>query len=250
MFLHDINYEKFDIALWDTLLNPAHESEEPFDAIVSNPPYSTRWEWDDNPLLITDERFAPAWVLAPKSKADLAFTMHMLKWLSAQWTAAIVEFPWVLYRWWAEQKIRKYLIDNNFVDTVIQLPADLFFWVTIATCIIVLKKNKKDTNIVFIDWTNEFVRWWNKNKLTEENQQHILDAHVNRENVEHFVYVASYDEVKNNDYNLSVSTYVESEDTREEIDIDELNKKISETVEKENRLRAEIDKIIKENFSS
>ena len=250
MFLHDINYNKFDIALWDTLLHPAHESEEPFDAIVSNPPYSTKWEWDDNPLLIDDERFSPAWVLAPKSKADLAFTMHMLKWLSAQWTAAIVEFPWVLYRWWAEQKIRKYLIDNNFVDTVIQLPADLFFWVTIATCIIVLKKNKKDTNIVFIDWTNEFVRWWNKNKLTEENQQHILDAHVNRENVEHFVHVASYDEVKNNDYNLSVSTYVEAENTAEEIDIDELNRKIAETVEKENRLRAEIDKIIKENFSS
>jgi type I restriction enzyme M protein len=174
--------------------------------------------------------------------------MHMLHWLSAQGTAAIIEFPWVLYRWWAEQKIRKYLIDNNFVDTVIQLPADLFFWVTIATCIIVLKKNKKDTNITFIDATNEFIRSWNKNKLTEEHQQRILDSFIHKENIDHFAYIASYDEVKWNDYNLSVSTYVEAENTKEEIDIDELNKKIAEIVEKENRLRAEIDKIIKENF--
>ncbi len=248
MFLHDINYEKFNIALWDTLLHPAHWDDEPFDAIVSNPPYSTKWEWSDNPLLINDPRFAPAGILAPKSKADLAFTMHMLHWLSAQGTAAIIEFPWVLYRWWAEQKIRKYLIDNNFVDTVIQLPADLFFWVTIATCIIVLKKNKKDTNITFIDATNEFIRSWNKNKLTEEHQQRILDSFIHKENIDHFAYIASYDEVKWNDYNLSVSTYVEAENTKEEIDIDELNKKIAEIVEKENRLRAEIDKIIKENF--
>ena len=250
MFLHDINYEKFDIALWDTLLHPAHESEEPFDAIVSNPPYWTKWVWDDNPLLINDERFAPAWVLAPKGKADLAFTMHMLKWLSAQWTAAIVEFPWVLYRWWAEQKIRKYLVDNNFVDTVIQLPSDLFFWTSIATCIIVLKKNKKDTDICFIDSSKEYIHVWNKNSLSEDNQNKIFEMYVNRKDVDHVCKVVKYDTIKENDYNISVSTYVEAEDTREIINIDELNKKIAETVERENNLRAEIDKIIKENFSS
>ncbi len=250
MFLHDINYENFDIALWDTLLHPAHESEEPFDAIVSNPPYWTKWEWDDNPLLINDERFAPAWVLAPKGKADLAFTMHMLHWLSAQWTAAIVEFPGVLYRWWAEQKIRKYLVDNNFVDTVIQLPSDLFFWTGIATCIIILKKNKQNTDIAFIDASKEFVHIWNKNSLSEDNQNKIFETYVNRKDVDHLCKVISYDKIKENDYNISVSTYVEAEDTREEIDINELNEKIAKIVEKENWLREEIDRIIKENFSS
>ncbi|HQP04095.1 MAG TPA: type I restriction-modification system subunit M, partial [Bacteroidales bacterium] len=140
MFLHDINYEKFDIANGDTLTNPKHWDDEPFDAIVSNPPYSIKWEGDANPLLINDPRFSPAGVLAPKSKADLAFTMHMLSWLSTSGTAAIVEFPGVLYRSGAEQKIRKYLVDNNYIDTVIQLPPDLFFGTGIATCIIVLKK--------------------------------------------------------------------------------------------------------------
>ena len=151
MFLHDINYTKFDIAHGDTLLNPAHEADEPFEAIVSNPPYSTRWEGDSNPLLINDERFAPAGVLAPKSKADLAFTMHMLSWLAVNGTAAIVEFPGVLYRGGAEQKIRRYLVDNNYVDAVIQLPPDLFFGTTIATCVIVLKKSKRDNAVLFID---------------------------------------------------------------------------------------------------
>src|SRR3954471_7157975 len=176
MFLHDVNYEKFDIAHGDTLINPQHWNDEPFEAIVSNPPYSIRWEGDANPLLINDPRFAPAGVLAPKSRADLAFTMHMLSWLAVNGTAAIVQFPGVLYRGGAELKIRKYLVDNNYVDTVIQLPPDLFFGTTIATCIVVLKKSKVDNSTLFIDASKEFVRQGNKNKLTEANRERILDA--------------------------------------------------------------------------
>ena len=186
MFLHDINYEKFDLAHGDTLLEPAHWDDEPFEAIVSNPPYSINWEGDANPLLINDPRYAPAGVLAPKSRADLAFTMHMLSWLAVNGTAAIVEFPGVLYRGGAEQKIRKYLIDNNYIDTVIQLPPDLFFGTTIATCIIVLKKSKKTNDVLFIDASKEFVHGGNKNKLTEANQTRILDAFVARVDLDHF----------------------------------------------------------------
>ena len=171
MFLHDVNYEKFDIAHGDTLIDPQHWDDEPFEAIVSNPPYSIRWAGDANPLLINDPRYAPAGVLAPKSRADLAFTMHMLSWLAVNGTAAIVEFPGVLYRSGAEQKIRKYLVDNNYVDTVIQLPPDLFFGTTIATCIVVLKKSKADNKVLFIDASAEFVHQGNKNKLIEANQQ-------------------------------------------------------------------------------
>lgn len=183
MFLHDVNYEKFDIAHGDTLTDPNHWDDEPFDAIVSNPPYSIKWDGDDNPILINDPRFSPAGVLAPKSKADLAFTMHMLSWLSTSGTAAIVEFPGVLSRGGAEQKIRKYLIDNNYVDAVIQLPPDLFFGTTIATCIIVLKKSKKDNKTLFIDASAEFVRGGNKNKLSEENRKKILKAFIEREKI-------------------------------------------------------------------
>ena len=246
MFLHGINYEKFDIALGDTLLNPKHWDDEPFDCIVSNPPYSTKWEGDSNPLLITDPRFSPAGVLAPRSKADLAFTMHMLSWLSTSGTAAIVEFPGVLYRGGAEQKIRQYLIDNNFVDTVIQLPANLFFGVSIATCIIVLKKSKKDNAVLFIDGSNEFIHEGNKNKLSPENIQKLLDAFVARKDEAHFTKLVECKEIAENDYNISVSSYVEPEDTREVIDIDKLNAEIKEIVARENTLRAEIDKIISE----
>src|SRR5699024_7215356 len=181
MFLHDINYEKFDIALGDTLIEPAHWDEEPFEAIVSNPPYSTKWEGDDNPLLINDPRYSPAGVLAPKSKADLAFTMHMLHWLATDGTAAIVKFPGVLYRGGAERKIRKYLIENNYVEAVIQLPPDLFFGTTIGTCILVLKKSKNTNDVIFVDSTEEFVRSSSKNKLTPDNIQNILKALVDRE---------------------------------------------------------------------
>ncbi len=244
MFLHDINYSKFDIAHGDTLTDPKHWDDEPFDAIVSNPPYSIHWEGKDNPLLINDPRFAPAGVLAPKSKADLAFTMHMLSWLSTSGTAAIVEFPGVLYRGGAEQKIRKYLIDNNYVDTVIQLPPNLFFGTSIATCIIVLKKSKKDNKTLFIDASAEFVHSGNKNKLSDENIKKILDAFIAREDKEYFSKLVDNSKIAENDYNIAVSSYVEQKDTREKIDIKELNKRISEIVKRQNELRAEIDEIV------
>ena len=246
MFLHDVGYDKFDIACEDTLLNPQHWDDEPFELIVSNPPYSIKWVGDDNPLLINDPRFSPAGVLAPKSKADLAFIMHALSWLAPNGTAAIVCFPGIMYRGGAEQKIRKYLIDNNFVDCVIQLPSNLFFGTTIATCIMVLKKGKKDSSTLFIDATNECIKITNNNKLTPENIENIVAEYTSREEKAHFAHLATYDEIKENNYNLSVSTYVEAEDTREVIDITVLNAKIEEIVARENVLREEISKIIAE----
>jgi len=246
MFLHDINYEKFDIAHGDTLIDPKHWDDEPFDAIVSNPPYSIRWEGDANPILINDPRFSPAGVLAPKSKADLAFTMHMLAWLSTSGTAAIVEFPGVLYRGGAEKKIRKYLIENNYIDTVIQLPPDLFFGTSIATCIIVLKKSKKDNKTLFIDASKEFIHSGNKNKLSKENRKKILEAFSKREDSKYFTKLVDNKKIAENDYNIAVSSYVEQEDTREVIDITELNKKIEGIVKKQSELRREIDKIVAE----
>ncbi len=244
MFLHDINYNHFDIAHGDTLTDPKHWDDEPFDAIVSNPPYSTRWEGEDNPILINDPRFSPAGVLAPKSKADLAFTMHMLSWLSTSGTAAIVEFPGVLYRSGAEQKIRKYLVDNNYIDTVIQLPADLFFGVTIATCIIVLKKSKKDNKVLFIDASAEFVRNGNKNKLSDHNRTKILEAFTDRKDGDYFSKLVDNRIVAENDYNIAVSSYVVAEDTREIVNIKELNTKITQIVSRQNELRQAIDEIV------
>jgi type I restriction enzyme M protein len=244
MFLHDINYEKFDIAHGDTLLEPKHWDEEPFEAIVSNPPYSIHWEGDSNPLLINDERFAPAGVLAPKSKADLAFTMHILSWLAVNGTAAIVEFPGVLYRGGAERKIRKYLVDNNYIDTVIQLPPDLFFGTTIATCIIVLKKSKKDNSILFVDASDQFERSGNKNKLNDENRQHILDWFTDRQDVDYRAKLVSNEQIGENEYNIAVSSYVQQKDTREKIDIHELNQRIAEIVQREQQLRTQIDAIV------
>lgn len=246
MWLHDIDYTKFDIALGDTLIEPKHWDDEPFEAIVSNPPYSIKWEGNDNPLLINDPRFAPAGVLAPKSKADLAFIMHCLSWLAPNGTAAIVCFPGVLYRGGAEQKIRKYLVDNNYIDAIIQLPENLFFGTGITTCIMVLKRSKSDNNILFIDASKEFIKSGNKNKLTDENIQNILDAYIERKNIDHFVKLASREEVEEFDYNLSVTAYVEPEDTREEIDIVKLNAEIEKIVARQQVLREEIDKIIKE----
>jgi type I restriction enzyme M protein len=244
MFLHDINYEKFDIAHGDTLTDPKHWDDEPFDCIVSNPPYSIKWEGDANPLLINDPRFSPAGVLAPKSKADLAFTMHMLSWLSTSGTAAIVEFPGVLYRGGAEQKIRKYLIDNNYIDTVIQLPPDLFFGTSIATCIIVLKKSKKDNATLFIDASAEFVRGGNKNKLSDDNRKRILNAFIDRKDEDHFTRLVPNSEIAENDYNIAISSYVELEDTTEEIDIKKLNIEIAEIVKRQQQLREAIDAIV------
>lgn len=246
MWLHDIDYTKFDIALGDTLIEPKHWDDEPFEAIVSNPPYSIKWEGNDNPLLINDPRFAPAGVLAPKSKADLAFIMHCLSWLAPNGTAAIVCFPGVLYRRGAEQKIRKYLVDNNYIDAIIQLPENLFFGTGITTCIMVLKRSKSDNNILFIDASKEFIKSGNKNKLTDKNIQNILDAYIERKNIDHFVKLASREEVEEFDYNLSVTAYVEPEDTREEIDIVKLNAEIEKIVARQQVLREEIDKIIKE----
>ena len=246
MFLHDINFEKFNIANGNTLTDPKHWDDEPFDCIVSNPPYSTKWDGDNNPLLINDPRFSPAGVLAPKNNADLAFTMHMLSWLSTTGTAAIVEFPGVLYRGGAEQKIRKYLVDNNYIDTIIQLPANLFFGVGIATCIIVLKKSKTDNKTLFINASDQFVKAGNKNKLTEENQLAILNAFKERKDDSYFAALVDNADVAANDYNLSVTSYVAQEDTREQVDITALNAEIAELVERQNRLRAEIDVIIAE----
>ena len=246
MFLHDVGFEKFNIACEDTLVNPQHWNDEPFELIVSNPPYSVKWAGDDNPLLINDPRFSPAGVLAPKSKADLAFVMHSLSWLAPSGVAAIVCFPGIMYRGGAEQKIRKYLIDNNFVDSVIQLPQNLFFGTSIATVILTLKRGKEDNNVLFIDATKECVKVTNNNKLMPDNIEKIIDIYKNREDIEHVAHLASYNEIKEQNFNLSVSTYVEAEDTREKIDIVKLNAEIEGIVARENKLRVEIDKIIKE----
>lgn len=251
MFLHDINYNNFSIVREDTLIHPMHWNDEPFDAIVSNPPYGLKWVGKDNPILINDERFSPAGVLAPKNNADLAFTMHMLSWLSSKGTAAIVEFPGVLYRSGAEQKIRQYLVDNNFVDTVIQLPGEMFFGTTIATCIIVLKKSKTDTNVLFVDASkekelnpNKMKNGANKYRLSDNNIQNIIQILKQRNNIECTSYLATYDEIKNNDYNLTISSYLHNPIEKENIDIKETLNKIKEVVNESNKLRNTIDEEI------
>lgn len=246
MFLHDIDFDKFDIGHGDTLTDPLHWDDEPFEAIVSNPPYSIKWAGNDNPLLINDPRFSPAGVLAPKSKADMAFIMHSLSWLATSGTAAIVCFPGIFYRGGAEQKIRQYLIDNNYVDCVIQLPDNLFFGTSIATCILVLKKSKMDNATLFIDASAEFVKVTNSNKLTQDNIKNIVDAFAKRETVKHFTCLVPNAEIAEHEYNLSVSTYVEQKDTREMIKIAELNKEIKRIVDREDILRREIAAIIAE----
>ncbi|WP_255944778.1 type I restriction-modification system subunit M [Brucepastera parasyntrophica] len=246
MFLHDIDYDKFDIGHGDTLTEPLHGDDEPFEAIVSNPPYSIRWEGDSNTILINDPRFSPAGILAPKSKADLAFIMHSLSWLATSGTAAIVCFPGVLYRSGAEQKIRQYLINNNYVDCVIQLPTNLFYGTSIATCIMVLKKSKHDNSTLFIDASREFVKITNNNKLTDKNIEHIVSAYTKRKNKDHFARLVKNEDIEAQGCNLSVSTYVEQEDTREVVDIAKLNAEIEEIVIREDTLRREIKKIIAE----
>lgn len=246
MFLHDVGFDKFSIQCEDTLVNPKHWDDEPFELIVSNPPYSIRWEGDDNPLLINDPRFSPAGVLAPKSKADLAFIMHSLSWLAPNGTAAIVCFPGIMYRGGAEQKIRRYLIDNNYVDCIIQLPANLFFGTPITTCIMVMKKGKADNNVLFIDATEQCIKVTNNNKLTPENIETIVGTYEKRADIQFFSRLVPYAEIKASDYNLSVSSYVEQEDKREVIDIKDLNSSIVDIVRKEQILRNEIDRIIAE----
>ena len=248
MFLHNINYDKFDIKLGNTLLDPKHDDEKPFDAIVSNPPYSIKWIGSDDPTLINDERFAPAGVLAPKSKADFAFILHSLNHLSSIGRAAIVCFPGIFYRGGAEQKIRKYLIDNNFVETVISLAPNLFFGTSIAVNILVLSKCKTDTKIQFIDVSGEdfFKKETNNNILTESHIEQIMNIFDRKEDIDHIAKSVDQSEIAEKDYNLSVSSYVEAKDTREVIDINMLNAEIKKTVSNIDKLRTEIDKIIEE----
>lgn len=248
MFLHDINYTRFDIAHGDTLINPSenHKELEPFDAIVSNPPYSTKWEGKDNALLINDERFNKAGVLAPTSKADLAFVMHSLSWLSEKGSAAIVCFPGVMYRGGAERKIRKYMVEENFVDCVISLAPNLFFGTGIAVCILVLRKNKTDKNTLFINANEEFIKVTNKNMLSKENLENILKLYKDRIEVPHLARLTNIEEIAKNDYNLSVSSYVEAKDTREIINIKVLNQEIEEIVKRQSVLRNKIDSLVRE----
>ncbi len=248
MFLHDVNFDEFDIGHGDTLTSPymPHYAEEPFEVIVSNPPYSIRWAGDDDATLINDPRFAPAGVLAPKSKADLAFVMHCLSWLATDGTAAIVCFPGVLYRGGAEKKIRHYLIDNNFIDCIIQLPSNLFFGTGIATCVMVLKKSKVDNSTLFIDASEECVKITNNNKLTDKNIRKIVDIFKARGEKEHFSRLVPNKQIIEQDCNLSVSTYVEKEDHREIIDITSLNADIKCIVDREDVLRRKIDTVIAE----
>ena len=248
MFLHNVNYDKFDIALGNTLLDPQFGDEKPFDAIVSNPPYSINWIGNDDPTLINDERFAPAGVLAPKSKADFAFVLHALSYLSSRGRAAIVCFPGIFYRSGAEQKIRKYLIDNNFVETVISLAPNLFYGTSIAVNILVLSKSKTDTKTQFIDVSGiEFYKKeTNNNILTDDHIEEIIKMFDNKEDIDHVSKSVENDKIAEENYNLSVSSYVEAKDTREIIDINVLNTEIKTTVSKIDKLRAEIDNIITE----
>ena len=246
MFLHNINYNKFEIKLGDTLCKPHFISDKPFDAIVSNPPYSIKWIGSDDPTLINDDRFAPAGVLAPKSKADFAFVLHALSYLSSKGRAAIVCFPGIFYRGGAEQKIRQYLVDNNYVETIISLASNLFYGTSIAVTILVLAKNKQDTNIQFIDASNLFKKETNNNILTESHISEIMQVFDSKKNVEYFARSVPYAEIVAKDYNLSVSSYVEAKDNREVIDINQLNAEINNTVSKISQLRISIDEIIKE----
>ncbi len=248
MFLHNINYDKFEIELGDTLINPHFGDDKPFDAIVSNPPYSVKWIGSDDPTLINDDRFAPAGVLAPKSKADFAFVLHALSYLSSKGRAAIVCFPGIFYRGGAEQKIRKYLVDNNYVETVISLAPNLFYGTTIAVTILVLAKNKPNNDIQFIDASGEefFKKETNNNVMYDDHIAHIMDMFDKKKNVDHIAATVKYEKIVESDYNLSVSSYVEAKDTREVIDITELNAEIKTTVGKIDQLRTDIDAIVSE----
>jgi len=246
MFLHDIGYDKFKIAHGDTLAHPQHKDDEPFEAIVSNPPYSIKWEGDSSPVLRDDPRFTPAGVLAPKSKADLAFIMHSLAWLASTGTAAIVCFPGVMYRGGAEQKIRQYLVQYNYVDCVIQLPANLFYGTSIATCILVLKKSKPENSTLFIDASQQFIKVTNSNKLTPKNIAAILEAYTRRADVPHVSRLVANREIEDQGYTLSVSTYVEQEDKREKVDIAALNAEIEAITARAQTLRDEIARIVAE----
>lgn len=246
MFLHNINYDKFNVQLGNTLINPHFGDDKPFDAIVSNPPYSVKWIGSDDPTLINDERFAPAGVLAPKSKADFAFVLHALSYLSSKGRAAIVCFPGIFYRGGAEQKIRQYLVDNNYVETVISLAPNLFYGTTIAVTILVLAKNKKNTNTQFIDASALFKKETNNNVLLDSHIEQIMAVFDSKENVDYFARSVPFERIAANEYNLSVSSYVEAKDNREVVDITQLNSDLKTTVAKIEQLRKEIDAIVAE----
>jgi len=246
MFLHNVNYDKFNIQLGNTLIEPHFGDDKPFDAIVSNPPYSVKWIGSDDPTLINDERFAPAGVLAPKSKADFAFVLHALSYLSSKGRAAIVCFPGIFYRGGAEQKIRQYLVDNNYVETVISLAPNLFYGTTIAVNILVLAKNKQDTRTQFIDASGLFKKETNNNALLDAHIQEIMAVFDSKENVDHFAQSVPVEQIAANDYNLSVSSYVEAKDTREVVDIAQLNAELKTTVARIDQLRKDIDAIVAE----
>jgi type I restriction enzyme M protein len=250
MFLHNINYDKFNMKLGNTLINPHFGDEKPFDAIVSNPPYSVKWIGSDDPTLINDDRFAPAGVLAPKSKADFAFVLHALNYLSSKGRAAIVCFPGIFYRGGAEKKIRQYLVDNNYVETIISLAPNLFFGTSIAVNILVLSKHKTDNDTQFIDASKLFKKETNTNVLTHEGEnnhiEQIMQAFDTKENIEYFTKLVDNELIAKNDYNLSVSSYVEVKETREKVDITKLNAELKTTVSKIERLRKDIDAIVAE----
>lgn len=246
MFLHDIGYDKFNIACEDTLVSPQHWDDEPFEVIVSNPPYSIKWVGDDNSILINDPRYSPAGVLAPKSNADFAFIMHSLSWLANNGIAAIVCYPGILYRRGAEKKIRSYLTRNNFIDCLIQLPENLFFGTPTATCIMVLNKSKKDNNILFIDASQEYVKVTNNNKLTEENVKNIMDVYKDRKDLNEFSKLVSNDEIEQSDYDLSISTYVKQNLKHKTIDINQNKRKTEEILLKQKELNEKLKQIIEE----
>ena len=246
MFLHNINYDKFNIQLGNTLIDPHFGDDKPFDAIVSNPPYSVKWVGSDDPTLINDDRFAPAGVLAPKSKADFAFVLHALSYLSSKGRAAIVCFPGIFYRGGAEQKIRQYLVDNNYVETVISLAPNLFYGTTIAVNILVLSKHKTDTTTQFIDASGLFKKETNNNVLLDSHIEEIMAAFDSKANIDHFAKSVPLEQVAANDYNLSVSSYVEAKDNREVVDIAQLNAELKTTVARIDKLRTEIDAIVAE----
>lgn len=246
MFLHNVNYDKFNIQLGDTLIDPHFGDEKPFDAIVSNPPYSVKWKGSDDPTLINDDRFAPAGVLAPKSKADFAFVLHALSYLSSKGRAAIVCFPGIFYRGGAEQKIRQYLVDNNYVETVISLAPNLFYGTTIAVNILVLSKHKTDTSIQFIDASGLFDKKTNNNELSDSHIEQIMAVFSSKANVDHFAQSVPFEKVAANDYNLSVSSYIDAKDNREVVDIAQLNAELKATASRIDQLRKEIDAIVAE----
>jgi len=246
MFLHNVNYDKFNIQLGDTLIDPHFGDDKPFDAIVSNPPYSVKWKGSDDPTLINDDRFAPAGVLAPKSKADFAFVLHALSYLSSKGRAAIVCFPGIFYRGGAEQKIRQYLVASNYVETVISLAPNLFYGTTIAVNILVLSKHKTDTATQFIDASGLFKKETNNNVLLDTHIDQIMAVFDSKANVDHFAQSVPFEKVAANDYNLSVSSYIDAKDNREVVDIAQLNAELKTTASRIDQLRKEIDAIVAE----